>query len=320
MPNGPVLVTGGCGFIGSNLVRRLVKARGEVRVFDNLSRGSLRLISDVADVRIVRGDIRNPGALKDAMAGVRTVIHLAAAGSVVDSVMDPAENFENNVVGTFNVLNCARLAGVEKIVFASTGGALIGNAAPPVDENSVPRPISPYGASKLCGEGYCHSFGQAYGIQTVALRFANVYGPYSAHKKGAITAFIRGVLTGRPIQIFGDGKATRDFLYVEDLCAGIERALMTQLAPGSVFHLASGVETQIGELARMVAMLAGRPEHPIVFVHKRVGEVERNFARADAARKALGFQPAWNLETGLMATIEWFRNANAELSEPTSDA
>ena len=315
------LVTGGCGFIGANLVRRLAKAGGQVLVFDNFSRGAPALISDSGVDRVIQGDIRDRAAILNALRDTWSVIHLAAFGSVVDSVADPAPNFDNNVLGTFNILDCARLAGIEKLVFASTGGALIGNAAPPVDENSIPRPISPYGASKLCGEGYCHAFGQAYGIQTVALRFANVYGPYSAHKTGAVTAFIKAVLTGHPIQIFGDGKATRDFLYVEDLCAGIERALVANVAPGSVFHMASGVETGIADLARMIARIAGRPGHPIEFGRKRIGEVERNFARGDAARTAFGFEPEWSLERGLAATLDWFiAKGDSAFLEPSSDS
>jgi UDP-glucose 4-epimerase len=275
-------------------------------VYDNLSHGQSTLICDRGACQVIQGDIRDRAAISNALRDVRSVIHLAAFGSVVDSVTDPVSNFDNNVLGTFNVLDCSRLAGVEKLVFASTGGALIGDADPPVDEKSLPKPISPYGASKLCGEGYCHAFGQAYGIKTVALRFANVYGPYSAHKKGAITAFIKAVLTGHPIQIFGDGNATRDFLYVEDLCMGLERALIVDAVPGSVFHIASGVETRIVDLARMIARQAGRPQHPIEFQPKRAGEVERNFARGEAARAAIGFEAEWSLETGLAATLDWF--------------
>ncbi len=318
---GLVVVTGGCGFIGTNLVERLAQQGARLRVFDNMSRGVPARAAGRGAAEVVKGDIRDRDALLDAMRGATSVIHLAAYGSVVELVADPHPNFDNNVAGTFNVLECARQAGVKKLVFASTGGALIGNAEPPVDETSLPKPISPYGAGKLCGEAYCHAFGQAYGLQTVALRFANVYGPHSAHKRGAITVFIKALLLGEPIRIYGDGRASRDFLYVDDLSAGIERALMQDLQPGSVFHLASGVETRIADLAKALAGIAGRENHPIEFLDKRPGEVERNFARFDAARAAFGFEPRWPLARGLAATWDWFlAQGRSAFAEAVSDS
>jgi UDP-glucose 4-epimerase len=240
------------------------------------------------------------------MTGHEIVVHLAAFGSVVDSVSAPEVNFEHNVFGTFNVLRAAKEAAVNKVIMASTGGALIGEAEPPVDEQSLPKPISPYGASKLCGEAYCHAFAKAYGLNTVALRFANVYGPYSAHKKGAVTAFIKAIMRGEPMVIYGDGSATRDFLYVDDLCDGICQAIEAELPPGEVLHLASGVETSVLDLAKRVAAAAGAPDHPIKFKPPRPAEVSRNFARYDRARKKLGFEPQWSLRKGLEETWRWF--------------
>src|SRR3984957_9145841 len=182
---GGILVTGGAGFVGATLVRRLVASGYRVRVLDNLSTGDAGHLAGV-DAELVKGDIRDAAALDDALDGAGAVIHLAAAGSVIGSVQDPVMNFEVNVLGTFRVLDAARRAGVERIVLASTGGALIGDAPPPVNERSLPKPISPYGASKLAGEGYAHAFAKSFGLRTVALRFANVYGPWSGHKKGAM--------------------------------------------------------------------------------------------------------------------------------------
>lgn len=315
-----IVVTGGLGFIGTNLTRRLLSAGDEVNVYDNLSRGRREWLDDT-DARIFEGDILDAAELEGAIAGADAVVHLAAYGSVIESVEDPTPNFENNVVGTFNVFSAARDQGVSKVVFASTGGALIGDAEPPVSEDSVPRPISPYGASKLCGEAYCHAFGRAYGIETVALRFANVYGPQSAHKKGAVTAFIKAILADEPMVIFGDGMASRDFLYVDDLTRGIETALKADLLGGSVFHLASGRETRIRELAELIAEAAGRPGHPIEHRAKRRGEVERNFAAYDRAYEALGFTPTWSLEDGLAATWDWFlAHRESAMAEAMSDS
>ena len=201
--------------------------------------------------------MRDAEAVARAVEGVEAVIHLAAFGSVADSVADPLENFEVNARGTLVVLQAAARAGARRFVFASTGGALIGDAPAPVDESSLPRPISPYGASKLCGEGYCHAFRGSYGLETVALRFANVYGPRSEHKRGVVTSFVKRALRGEPLVIYGDGSATRDFIYVDDLCAGIAAALASPAAEG-VVHLASERETAIGELARLVLDHHGR--------------------------------------------------------------
>lgn len=300
-----VLLTGGRGFIGTNLIPRLLKRGHTVRVLDNLSRcGSCG--SHLPAIDVVQGDIRNLRDASDALVGIDAVVHLAAYGSVVESISDPRANFDVNVLGTLNLLHCSAQSNVSKFILASTGGALIGNAEPPVNEQSLPRPISPYGASKLCGEAYCHAFAASYGMQTIALRFANVYGPYSAHKRGAINMFARALLRGEPIVIFGEGSASRDFLFVDDLCNGIALALDTELPPGSVFHLASGVETRIKELAGLLASVAGKGAHPILHRPARRGEVERNFADFGKAKEVLGFQPSVPLRRGLEITWNWF--------------
>jgi UDP-glucose 4-epimerase len=299
-----VLVTGGAGFIGANLLRQLDESY-EVRVLDNLARGSRDLLPRDRDVDLVVGDIRDPDAAARAVQGVDLVIHLAAFGSVVESVTNPVENFEINVRGTFEMLRAAAGAGVERFVFASTGGAIMGDQDPPIDESSLPWPISPYGASKLCGEAYVHAFAGSFGMSPVALRFANVYGPYSAHKKGVITRFIRAALNGGTFEIFGDGEASRDFLHVDDVCAGIIAAAGSALSD-EVVHLASEQETTINELARLIIDIAGA-EVEVVHHPKRTGEVERNFARAERAEELLGWTPQLSLREGMTSTIDWFR-------------
>jgi len=301
-----ILVTGGSGFVGATLVRRLVTAGHSVRVFDNCSTGDPSYLAGV-DVELVKGDIRDPAALQAALTGMQSVVHLAAAGSVVESVADPVANFDVNVVGTFRVLDAARQAGVERVVLASTGGALIGDATPPVNERSVPKPISPYGASKLAGEGYAHAFAKAYGLGTVALRFANVYGPWSAHKRAAaITNFFQAIHTGEPIVIYGDGSASRDYTHVEDISRAIELALTRVVPGGTVLHIASGVETTVTQLADLCRISAGRPDHPVEYRPARVGDVGRNFASYDLARQVLGYAPTINREDGLRSTWQWF--------------
>jgi UDP-glucose 4-epimerase len=298
-----LLVTGGCGFIGAGLVPQLLDDGVETRVLDDLSRGRPENLP--ADAELLVGDIRDADAVERALAGVEAVVHLAAYGSVIESIADPLANFDVNARGTVVLLRGCVEAGVERFVFASTGGALIGNAEPPVDESNLPWPISPYGASKLCGEAYLHGFAGAYGLHTVALRFANVFGPFSDHKMGAVTTFVKNALVGEPIVIYGDGSASRDFLYVDDLCAGIRAAVASDLVD-EVIHVASERETTIRELAGLILRLAGREDLEIEYRPARRGEVGRNFATADRARRLLAFAPRETLETGLTKTIEWF--------------
>jgi UDP-glucose 4-epimerase len=297
------LVAGGCGFIGARLVAQLLADEVGLRVFDDLSRG--RADNVPSDVELVRGDIRDSDTVAEALVGVDTVIHLAAYGSVIESISDPLTNFDINARGTLVLLRGCVDADVERFVLASTGGALIGNAEPPVDESNLPWPISPYGASKLCGEAYLHAFAGAYGLKTAALRFANVYGPFSEHKKGAVTTFIKNALDGEPIVIYGDGSASRDFLYVDDLCAAIRAAVEADLAD-EVIHVASERETTIRELAELILRLADREDLEIEHREARRGEVARNFATAEKARRILDFAPTETLESGMAKTIDWF--------------
>jgi UDP-glucose 4-epimerase len=209
----------------------------------------------------------------------------------------------------------ARDAGVSKVVFASTGGALVGDSDDGrVSEHSVPKPRSPYGASKLAGEGYCQAFAGAYGLATVILRFGNVYGPKSGHKRGVVNSFVRCLIDNTPFVMHGDGSATRDFLHVDDLCQAITLSVNAKLAPGSIFHVATGIETRVDELAQMLAEIAGRPGHPAVFKNKRAGEVHRNVASVERAVSALGFQALVPLRSGLESTWEWFLEQERKLS------
>jgi len=283
-------------------VPKLVAAQGDVRVLDDFSRGRRE---NVRDAEVLEGDIRDADAVARALAGVGSVVHLAAYGSVAESVDDPFENFDVNVRGTLVLLRACVAAGVRTFVFASTGGAIMGDTSPPVNEASLPWPISPYGASKLSGEAYLHAFAGSFGLSTVALRFANVYGPISEHKRGAVTNFVTRALRHEPLVIYGDGKATRDFLYVDDLCDGILAALEAPLHD-EVIHLASGSETSIEELARLVLKLADASDLPILHEDRRPGEIERTFATADRARELLGFAPRQSLEGGMRKTVEWF--------------
>jgi UDP-glucose 4-epimerase len=300
-----VLVTGGAGFVGATLVRQLAGRGHVVRVLDNYTTGDPAHLAGV-DAELVEGDIRDDAALGAALDGMQAVIHLAAAGSVIKSIEDPATNFDVNVLGTFRVLDAARRAGVERTVQASTGGALIGNATPPVDEGSLPKPISPYGASKLAGEGYAYAFSQCYGLRTVSLRFGNVYGPWSARKQGAMNMFFQAIHRGKPMVIYGDGTSSRDYTHVDDIAAGLRLALERDVPGGTVLHIASGVETTVAELADLCRAAAGTPDHPVEYRQGRTGEVDRNFASYDLARELLGYAPTIKREDGIRSTWQWY--------------
>src|SRR6202158_755235 len=199
-----VLVTGGAGFIGANLVQHLsANSAYDVVVLDNISAGQQRPIFP-RGVRFTCGGFTDKATMTEYLQGVDTVVHLAALSGVIDSVEDPCPSFEVNVAGSFQLLELARAANVRHIINASTGGALLGEAPPPISEEMAPSPLSPYGASKLAVEGYCSAFAGAYGLSCVTLRFSNVYGPYSGHKNSVVAAFIKNIIRNQPLKVYGD--------------------------------------------------------------------------------------------------------------------
>lgn len=301
-----VLVTGGCGFIGANLVRFLrERTPWRVRVIDNLQTGDPGHVPEkLAEVLV--GNVADGAALEPALEGIDAVIHLASTTGVVPSVDDPVWDFEGNPLPTFRLLDACRRRGINRVVFASSG-ATLGEAPPPVNEEVLPRPLSPYGAGKLVGEAYCQAFAGSYGMQTAALRFSNVYGPFSLRKKGnAVPNFIRRCLSNEPMVIYGDGTQTRDFIYVDDLCDCIHRATTTDGLAGDVFQVAMGVETAIADLAELVQKVTGA-ESEIQFEPRRAGEIHRSWADISKARRVLGFNPQVDLEQGIRQTVDWYK-------------
>lgn len=300
------MITGGCGFIGVNLVDFLRRTSNvEIVVLDNLSLGRKEYLEPYG-VTFLNGDVRNSDQVAEAVDDVAAVVHLAADTRVVESIDNPKHNFDVNVGGTFTVLEAARKANVQRFVFASTGGAIIGHAEPPVHENMVPRPASPYGASKLFGEGYLSAYSGAYGMQTIALRFSNVYGPRSYHKGSAVAQFIRNVIERKELTVFGDGSQTRDFVYVDDICRAVSLALAAPHARG-VYQLGSGVPTSVNELLELIGSIVGPDAMPnFQYLPLRVGELVHTHSRIDRARADLGFEPQMALRQGLRETWNWF--------------
>ena len=305
-----VLVTGGCGFIGANLVRRIRSGPGwDVRVVDDLRTGRESYVpGDLADVVI--GDVADPAVLDPALEGVDAVVHLASQTGVLPSVEDPARDFEGSITATFRVLDACRRRGIARFVFASSG-ASVGDVTPPIHENVVPKPVSPYGAGKLAGEAYVQGFAGSFGMQAAALRFSNVYGPYSLHKDNAIPNFIRRCLRGERLEIFGDGSQTRDFIHVQDLCDGIIGAVTADEIGGEIFQLGTSVETSVVELARLIQEVTGA-EVEIDYEERRAGEVYKSSVDISKAQRLLDFQPAIELREGLALTAEWYRKTLVE--------
>lgn len=298
------LVTGGCGFVGVNLLRFLAERGIAVRVLDDLSVGKREDIADLG-AELMVGDVRDSAAVAAAVEGCDVIVHLAAHTRVIDSIEDPWLNFEVNARGTLVLLDAARRHGhVRRFILASTGGAILGDAEPPVHEGMPARPLSPYGASKLACEGYCSAYFGSYGLPTVALRFSNVYGPYSYQKGSVVAAFFKRIMAGQPLVIYGDGRQTRDFLYVEDLCRGVLAATERECA-GETFHIAAGRETEIGSVAELILRITGA-KVPIQREPARAGEVRRNSASIERAAARIGFHPTMELEAGLRTTWRWF--------------
>lgn len=301
-----VLITGGCGFIGANLIRYLKdRTDWSLRVLDDLRTGK-RAHVDERTAELIVGDAGDPEGARSSLVGVDAVVHLAAQTGVIPSLDDPQKDFRGNAAATFSLLESCRVMGVERFVFASSGAAL-GDVEPPLHEELVPRPLSPYGAGKLAGEAYCSAYAGSFGMNAVALRFANVYGPYSRHKRNAIPIFITRSLKGEPLEIYGDGSQTRDFIYVEDLCKGIHRALVTENAAGEIFQLGTGVETSVRDLADTIHSVIGGSE--VLYMPARIGEVARSRVDVSKARTRLSFEAAIGLRQGIERTARWFRSS-----------
>jgi len=301
-----VLVTGGAGFIGTNFLAHLAnRSDVKVRVLDNESLGKREHIASYT-CEFIEGDIRSIDDVSSALEGVDMVVHLAADTRVMDSIEDPTKNFEHNVLGSFNLLKTMKEKGIDRLVCASTGGAIIGDVPPPVHENMVPRPASPYGASKLALEGYCSAFSQSYGMSCLALRFSNVYGPHSYHKGSAVAAFMRKILRGETITVYGDGNQTRDFVYSTDIAAAITMALENSSVSG-VLQLGTGVETSVNQLLEILRETVGpRYAFDVDYQPARAGEILYSCCDISKAKAEMEYNPIVDLQEGVAQTWRWF--------------
>lgn len=304
------LVTGGAGFIGSNLVRALLGEDSEVVVLDDLSTGSRENLAEVSDdVRWIEGSILDDSALREAMEGVQRVFHLAAQVSVPASMQDPSYNDAVNCRGTQAVLEAARAAGVGRVVY-SASCAVYGNAPGlPKHEGSTLSPESPYAASKYYGEVLAGVWSRSMGLEVASLRYFNVFGARQSPSGGyaaAIPIFIQKTLDGAPITIHGDGEQTRDFVHVDNVVLANLLASRADGAPGQVFNIGSGVQTSILDLTRKIATVVGAP-CPVSHGEARAGDVRHSVADISLARQVLGYEPAVDLREGLERTVAWQR-------------
>jgi UDP-glucose 4-epimerase len=310
----PVLVTGGAGFIGSHLVETLANARERIVVFDNFTTGTRgNLAGASAWVDVVEGDVRDLDSLRCVMEGVGVVFHLAAVSAVAPSVKDPLTTNAVNVTGTLNVLLAARDAGVRRVVFASSAAVYGSDPGVPTAETAPFAPLSPYAASKAAGELCCRVFAKLYGVEAVALRLFNVYGPRqnpASEDSGVVTRFLARLASGQPPIIDGDGEQSRDLVYVGDVVGAFLRSCEAPAASGEVFNIGSGRSATISELAKTLAGIAA-PDRVLRPIHHpaRTGDVRHSCADISKARQILGYAPAVELADGLARTLAWWRES-----------
>ena len=310
------LVTGGAGFIGSHLAEALVRRGERVRVVDSLITGKRRNLAHIPAVEFIEGDLAELDVARRAVAGVDFVLHQAAIPSVPRSVQDPVTTHRANVDATLNVLVAARDAGVKRLVYAGSSSAYGDTPTLPKVETMAASPLSPYALQKLVGEQYCLLWTRLYGLETVTIRYFNVFGPRqdpSSPYSGVISLFISALCEGRQPTIFGDGEQTRDFTYVANVVDGVLRACQAERVSGEVINVATGGRVSINGLFRAVRDLVGGPPEP-VYAAPRAGDVRDSQADIEKARALLGYEPTVTLDQGLRKTVEWYRSSQVAMA------
>jgi nucleoside-diphosphate-sugar epimerase len=305
------LVTGGAGFIGSHLTEELLRRGERVRVVDSLITGKRENLRHLPQVEFVQGDLADLEVAKRAVAGVDYVLHQAAIPSVPRSVQDPITSNRANIDATLNVLVAARDAGVRRVVYAGSSSAYGNTPTLPKVETMPNAPLSPYALQKLVGEQYCQMFTQLYGLETVTIRYFNVFGPRqdpSSPYSGVISLFIRALVEGSAPKIYGDGEQTRDFTYVANVVDGVLRACTAPEASGEVINVATAGRISLNRLFEVVRQLTGANVQPI-YEAPRAGDVRDSQADISKAKRLLGYEPSVTLEQGLDQTVAWFRAA-----------
>jgi nucleoside-diphosphate-sugar epimerase len=306
-----VLVTGGGGFIGSNLVRSLLDRGDDVRVLDNFSTGNRGNLEGL-DVEIVEGELRSYERVHNAVRGVEVVYHLGALGSVPRSVQDPLTSSAVNVEGTLNVLLAARDEGVRRVIYSSSSSVYGARRDLPVTEATPPDPLSPYGVAKLAAERYCVSFSRVYDrFESVVLRYFNVFGPRQSpwsQYAAVIPLFVTSIAEGHPVTINGDGEQSRDFTYVANVVDATVRAAEAPAASGEIVNVSAGAPVTVNEIADAIGNVLGKPVER-TFAPPRPGDIRASWADGVRAREVLGYEPRIGLDEGLRRTVEFLLGA-----------
>ncbi len=308
-----VLVTGGAGFIGSNLAEELIRGGAAVTILDNLSTGFRENLDEIkGDLEFIEGDLNDDAAVKKAVSGCEFVFHQAALPSVPRSVDDPVETHNACVNGTFNLLVKAKDAGVRRFIYSASSSAYGDQPTLPKVETMRPEPLSPYAAAKLMGEYYCSVFNRVYGLETFSLRYFNVFGPRqnpSSMYSGVISRFIDALMTGQTPVIFGDGEQSRDFTYIANVVDANIKAALTPAGIGNVVNTANGEKISLNELLEVLKKITNSPNVTADYQPARTGDVKHSQADNSRAVELFGYQRLVGLEDGLAKTIEWWKNS-----------
>ena len=311
--NSRILVTGGAGFIGSHIVGKLLETEAQVTVLDSLDTGKMENIAqhkENSNFSFVKGDVRNLRLVKQLVKDVDSVVNFAAIASVQRSIENPLLVNEVNVKGALNLLKASVDSGAKRFIQASSAAVYGDPQMLPVREDFAPKPLSPYAVSKIAGDNYAKVFNQVYGLETVSLRFFNVYGPRQANNaySGVITIFANEILDYKSPRIFGDGEQTRDFVFVEDAVSAVMLALTEEKAAGEIFNIATGKATTINKIVQILQKIIGKENLKPVHEEPREGDIRHSYASIEKARTALGYKPVFSLERGLKKLVQHFVN------------
>lgn len=319
--SGIALVTGGAGFIGSHLAAALAASGARVRVIDNLSTGYRENLTEIdGDIDFVNASITDAQSLKRALEDVELVFHEAAIPSVPRSVNSPLETHESSVNGTFALLLAARDQKVRRVVYAASSSAYGDQAESPKRESMRPDPLSPYAVAKLVGEYYCQVFTRSYGLETVSLRYFNVFGPRQdpgSEYSGVISRFVRALQAGERPVIYGDGEQSRDFTYIANVVDANLRAAEAAAAIGKTINIGNGKSVTINELLDTLKELTGKPGITAEYRGARSGDVRHSLADLSSAKSLLGYSPQVDLEEGLRLTLDWWKHSRFSVAAET---
>ena len=311
--SGIALVTGGAGFVGSHIASALATSGARVRILDDLSTGHRENIEEIGgEVEFVQGSVADEAVLHRVLEGVELVFHEAAIPSVPRSVENPRQTHTASVEGTFSLLLAARDKKVKRLIYAASSSAYGDQPIMPKSEEMLPDPLSPYAVAKLVGEYYCQVFARVYGIETISLRYFNVFGPRQdpgSQYSGVVSRFISALFTGERPVIYGDGEQSRDFTYIANVVDANLKAANASQGSGKVMNVATGQRITLNQLLQELKSLAGKPEITAEYRESRVGDVRHSLADISRARELLGYEPLIGLREGLQKTIDWWKGS-----------